>query len=214
MTGTLWLHLVLTADDRLPRPAAPTALALALSVAIVLVSVAWSSVPDRFGHTALAYAVPGVKSARDAFERLWDFPAIDPRAPQAERLLERHMPSERRSVVLTDPELGVETLLRSGRFSRIPSGDPWVIEQRIPAVRSAVARLRAGQLILTHADALELVARQGRRSPSELEGSYAIGSPLAPLEVVALQEIQERFRLRPVERGDQGLLVMRLAPRP
>ena len=213
LSGTLWLHLVLGARGRLPRLVPPAALALALSVALALVSVAWSSVSDRFGQTALAHAAPGVKSARDAVERLWDFPAIDPRSPEAERLLERHMPGERRSVVLADPELSVETLLRSERFGRIPSGDPWVIDQRLPAVRSAVARLQPGQLMLTHTDALRLVAKRGRRSLSDLPSAYGLGSPLAPLEVAALQEIMERFRLRPVERGAQGLVVMRLAAR-
>jgi hypothetical protein len=213
LTGALWLHLVLRAREHLPRRAPVAALALALSVAVALVSVAWSSIPGRFGQTALAHAAPGVKSARDALERLWDFPAIDPRSPEAERLLERYMPGERRSIVLADPELRVETLLRSGRFSRIPSGDPWVIDQRLPAVRDAVAQLRPGQLMLTHGDALEMVEKQGRRSPSELLRAYGLGSPLAPLEAVALQEILERFRLRQVERGDHGLLVMRLAAR-
>jgi hypothetical protein len=213
MTGTLWLHLVLGARARLPRLAPAAALALALSVALALVSVAWSSVPDRFGQTALAHAAPGVKSARDALERLWDFPPIDPRAPEAERLLARHMPWERRPVIVADPELTVETLLRTGRFSRIPSGDPWVIEQRLPGVRDAVARLGPGELMLTQADALALAARRGRLSASELARAYGVGSPLAPLELAALQEIVRRFRLRPVARGDHGLLVMRLAAR-
>jgi hypothetical protein len=214
MTGTLWLHLVLGARERMPSLVPVGALALALSVALALVSVAWSSIPDRFGQTALAHAAPGVKSARDAVERLWEFPPIDPRSPEAVRLLERHMPAERRPVVVADPELSVETLLRSGRFSRIPSGDPWVIEDRLPAVRAAVAGLRPGQLMLTHADALRTVPKRGRRPVSELPSAYGLGSPLAPLEVAALQEIMRRFRLRLVERGDHGLLVMRLAAKP
>jgi hypothetical protein len=211
LTGTLWLHLILRARERLPRRVPAAALALALSVTLALVAVGWSSVSARFGHTALAHALPGIKSASDARERLWDFPPIDPRAPEAQRLLERHMPAERRSVVLADPELSVETLLRSGRFSRIPSGDPWVLEQRLPGVRRAVAELRPGVLMLTHAEALRVVASGHRRSPAELARAYGLGAPLAPLELAALQEITERFRLEPVERGDHGLLVMRLA---
>jgi hypothetical protein len=214
LTGTLWLHLVLRARGRLPRRVPAAALALAMSAALALLSVGWSSISDRFGHTALAYALPGVKSARDALERLWDFPPIDPRAPEAQRLLERHMPAERRSIVVADPELSVETLLRSGRVGRIPSGDPWVFEQRLPGVRRAVAGLRPGMIMLTQADALEAVAGTARRSPQVLERDYGFGSRLAPVELAALQEITKRFRLRPVERGDHGLLVMRLVPRP
>jgi hypothetical protein len=213
LTGTLWLHLVLRTRERLPRRVPAAALALALSVMLALVSVGWSSISNRFGHTALAHALPGIKSASDARERLWDFPPIDPRAPEAQRLLERHMPRERRSVVVVDPELGVETLLRSERFSRIPSGDPWVIEQRLPGVRSAVARLQPGELMLTHTDALAMVAKRRGRSLSDLPSEYGLGSPLAPLEVAALQEILKRFRLEPVERSEQGLIVMRLVVR-
>jgi hypothetical protein len=211
LTGTMWLHIALRARERLPRRVPAAALALAMSVALALVSAGWSSISDRFGHTALAYALPGIKSARDALERLGDFPPIDPRAPEAQRLLERHMPAERRSIVVADPELSVETLLRSGRFSRIPSGDPWVFEQWLPAVRRAVAGLRPGMLMLTQADALGAVARTGSRSPRELGRGYGLGSPLAPLEVAALEEITKRFRLQLVERGEHGLLVMRLA---
>jgi hypothetical protein len=213
LAGTIWLSLVLRSRDSLPAPAPALALAIALSVATALVAVAWSSIGDRFGNTALAYAVPGVKSGRAALDRLWHFPPIDARAPEGELLLKRHMPVEGRSAVVAGPDLSVEILMRSGRSNRLPWGDPWVMEQRLPGLRAAVARLEPGDLLLTNTAALgELVRRRGQ-SLAELQEGYGGGDPLTPLEVIALREIRRRFRLQVAARGAHGFLVMRLTPR-
>ena len=111
LIGTLWLSLVLRSA---PRPAAggrAGALAFALSVALLLVAVAWSSIGPRLEHSALAHVVPGGASTRAALDRLWDFPPFKPTAPAGERLLERYMPGERQSLVLAEPDLATEILV-------------------------------------------------------------------------------------------------------
>ena len=231
LSGALWIRVVRT-QPGVARPVRIGALALPLAVTALLVAVAWSSIGPRFGHSALAYAVPFHKSMRDATERLWHFPPIDAASPQGEALLARDMPGQRRVPVLLRPGLDTEVLTRSGRVNLIPIADPWedgfVARERTGDIRAAIARMEPGQRLLLDEGTLQALSAIHRRPeldplrellPVEPRGTGSRprqsqpGSPTAPIQVYALKEIDRRFTVRIVERGPGGFVVAALAAR-
>jgi hypothetical protein len=222
LIGTLWLSLVLRSPQSLPRGGRAGVLAFALSVALLLVAVAWSSLGARFEHSALAHAIPGGESPRAALDRLWHFPPFKGAAPEGERLLDRYMPRERRTVVLAEPDLTTEILLRSGRVNRLPIGYPWgdtfVARERVPGLLDALAELRPGDRVLLDGGALDALAaiRDGPAFDALLysgEDTALQSSLTAPVQDLALQKLDERFRLRPIHKDDEGFTVVQLEAR-
>ena len=212
---TLWLSLLLRPSAGVAGRGRAAILASALAVAALLVSVSWSSVQVRFPQSALAHALPGGPSMGEALDRLWNPPPLFPGADEGERLLARYMPGERRSVVLTAADLSVEILMRSGRASEIPFGDPvedsFVPEDHLPALARAVAELKPGDRILVDEPAARTFMaylREPQRDP--LSDPLELGG-LAHLQEWVLKELGARFRLRPVARGEAGLMVVELA---
>jgi hypothetical protein len=216
MVGTIWLALILRNRETLPRGVPAGAVAFALALAALLVAVAWPSIGPGFERSALAHAPPGGRGLRGALDRLWDFPPVNPSAPAGERMLARHLPGERRSVVLIQPNMITEVLMRSGRSNRLPLADPiedgFVEAERRPGLREAAAGLEAGDRVLLDDAALLGLAVVRRDPESELLDQVVPGAPTAPLELYALREIDRRFQLRPVARRD-GFVVVELEPR-
>jgi hypothetical protein len=214
LTGALWLALLLRSDA--PAAARNAGLALALAVGTLVFAVAWSSIGDRFPDSALAHAAPRTLSLRDALDRLWHPPPLNPASPAGERALERHMPGEDESLVMVAPDLGTEILLRSGRVDRLLLGDAWeasfVTDEELPELAEAVDGLRPGDRMLLDQPARELLAAL-RADPSldPLDTSVRL---LAPLQQWALERIDERFRLRPVAAEEGGFTVVELSRRP
>ncbi|MFL5300840.1 MAG: hypothetical protein ACJ79R_10920, partial [Anaeromyxobacteraceae bacterium] len=217
LAGTLWLALLVRARSGLAPAVVPAALAVCAAVAVLLVAGAWDSARDRAGHTALAHVVPGGVGPIAAVDRLVHFPPLSPAASEGERVLERYLPGERLSVVLAQPNVATETLMRSGRANRLPIADAWedsfVREQRAPAVTRAVAALRPGRrVLLDRGMLLTLAALRADPAVGRLRRAVP-GSAAAPLQVVALDELDRRFRLETVHRSRGGWVVMRLARR-
>jgi hypothetical protein len=217
LIGTLWLSLLFRSAgvSRLTRTGA---VACALAVAALLLSAAWSSIGPRFSDSALAHVLPGGDSSRAAVDRLWHFPPLSPVAPVGERLLDRYMPGERRSVVLVKPDLATEILMRSKRSNRLPLAYPWgdgfVEEERVPGLRETVAELDVGdRLLLDQGTLSALAAGRGHRAGNAPGSGLVPGSAAAPLQLFALRQISDRFRLRPIHRDRSGLIVVQLAPR-
>ncbi len=224
LTGALWLSLVLRSRGAVTERARRGALAFALSLAVLLVAVGWSAIGDRYPRSALAHSLPGGKSLRGALDRLWNMPALNSRAPEGERLLERYMPGEQRSLLLLTPDVGTEILIRSGRANTLPIAAPWqdsfVASERLPGLRRAVEELRPGQRMLLDEPARKAFAAF-RANPSldplarepTGAGFELVPVELAPLQTWALKRIGERFDLRTVARGEYGLTVVELVPR-
>jgi hypothetical protein len=214
LTAALWLDLLIR--SRAPVLSAPRdralALACALALAVLAVASAWSAIGDRFPRSALAHAVPGGTSLRAAVDRLWHPPPLNRSAAVAERMLDRYMPGERRSVVLVAPDLAVETLVRSHRIDRLLLADPWetsfVADERLPGLRRALAGLEPGDRILV--DQPALVTQRRLRADPAADPLELRSAGLAPLQQLALKRIDERFRLRTVGR-EQGFEVLELA---
>jgi hypothetical protein len=223
LAAALWASLtVRRARSDVPVTVLRGGFAVGSAIAALLFAVAWSSIGPRFDHSALAKILPGNGTPGAALHRLWHFPPIDPEARDGQRLLARYMPGERRSVVLVKPDLGTEVLLRSSRANRLPIADPWedsfVVAQRLPALRKAIASLRPGDRLLLDRGILAWRARlhaHPRANPIErIEAARAaLRTSTAPLQAWAIGEIDRRFLMRAVRRDPTGLVVVALTAR-
>ena len=216
LAGALWLALILRIRTPAASRLAPYALAWAAALAVLLLAGAWDSANDRIGDTALAHVVPGGEGPVAAVDRLVHFPPLTPAASEGERMLKRFLPGERLSLVLAQPNVTNETLMRSGRSNRLPIADAWedsfVTDETVPAISNAVDSLRPGQrLLLDSGMVLVLAALRANPGLDPLRPAVP-GSPAAPVQVFALAELRRRFRLEPIHRG-RGWVVMRLARR-
>ena len=221
MVVALWLSLLLRPSTGATPGLRRAGLTAALAVSALLVAVAWSSVELRFSQSALAHAVPGGSSLRGALQRLWTPPPLKPGAAEGERLLARYMPGEPRSLVLTDADLSVEILIRAGRSNELPFGDPWedsfVPGEHLEPLGEAVSNLSPGERILIDEPARAVFeayrGEPGRDPLAPREEPSLVPTGLASLQVSVLTQLAERFRLRPLARGEGGLLVAELVPR-
>jgi len=169
----------------------------------------WAGLRRAIDRTPLAAAVPGSGgSLRQDLKTVWHNPPIDPRAEEAQRLLDRYWRGRSQALVLLQPDLGVEALARSGRVNVLPVPyflmDDIAAEQVAPRVRAAIARLRPGTLMLTERFYLTPGAKRAYVGTT--------GGPLL-LERVVLRSLRSRFRLVPVQRAPGDLVVVRLKPR-
>jgi hypothetical protein len=143
---------------------------------------------------------------RLAFSRLWNNPVMDPRAPEGVELIERHMGDDRRVLVLTEPDLTTEILLRAGRANLLgishPPEDSLLVEN-IERVQEEAAQIAPGTLLLTS----PVADPPGQLTP--------MGAPrdMSVATAAALIVLRERFALRLVDASPGGLQIMRLVPR-
>ncbi len=162
MVGILWLSLLLRGALAQSRALRLGGLAFALSVAVLLVSVAWSSIGPRVPRTAVAHVVPGGESLGGALDRLWNPAPIEPRTPQGEALVRRYLPGTSPVPIVAAPDLETEILLRSGRAHGLglsyATEDSFVPEETLPHVQRAVDELQPGDRLLMQAEALEVLA--------------------------------------------------------
>lgn len=222
IAGALWASLLLRHPELSSHLARRAALTLAGGLSTLLVAIAWSGAGERLSESAIAYLPPGGKSMGTAIDRLADPPDLSPGASDAEALLDRNWAGEHEAAVLVDPDLGIEALARSGRINLIPLSDPWedsfVADARIDDVDAALAEMRAGDLLLTDANAraaFEGYRRDPSADPFDLSTPQTVvPTGLAILQSYALKELSTRFRLRPVESGPGGLEVVELVDAP
>ena len=213
----LWLALILRRAPEGSRAYRQGALAFALGLAVLVASVAWSSLDDRFERSALAHAAPGGNSLGGALDRLWHLPPLDERSPQGEALVARWMPGTGPVLSVVQPDLETEIMMRSDRVNRLPLSfapeDSFISSRHVPELRETVAELDAGDRLLTQQVALD-VLRTLDADPSRNPLDEPVApAKLAPLQEWVLQRIDERFSLRILERAPGGLVVAALVPR-
>ncbi|MDQ6810500.1 MAG: hypothetical protein M3Z95_01200 [Actinomycetota bacterium] len=216
VVGVLWLSLLLSSPQEVPRRIRLGSLAFALSVAVVLLAAAWSSVGDRFSRSAFGHAYPG-GGLGGAVHRLWHPPPIDARAPLGQQLLARYMPGQRRTLVLLPGalDLSTEVLMRSKRANKLPLGDPkadsFVPSVWTPILRRAIAQLRPGDRLLVDPAALAALATlRAHPSINPLATPLSFGNAL---DEWILQQIGNRFDVRPIHQEPAGLIVAELRAR-
>ena len=209
LVAAIWISLALRPERSVPLPWRRAALAIGAYLAILLAAGSWSAAEHRFPRTALAHMLPGGATLRDDARLMWSSPPIDPRAAPAADLIERYFPNDE-ALVLLEPDLGLEALLRSGRTNLLPTSYPWQdevnLDHSLPPVEDAVAKLDPGTRVL-----IDDVPTSGR-APAVFGASPDVGR-LGSLESAALQRIRERFDLETVARGPGGLRVAELVPR-
>ncbi|HEV7459697.1 MAG TPA: hypothetical protein VGN78_04110 [Solirubrobacteraceae bacterium] len=200
LVGALWTQraLVLPRSDRVLRLGT---LALAGWLAALLVVFWWPQVESKYTRSAAWQALPGGPPLVDNLRALWHSPVLDRRASEGERLLRRYFPGKGPAVVLMEPDLTVETLIRSRRVNRLPLGDviqdDLITASLLPRIVRTVDRLAPGtpMLIEPHAD----------------PRVNAIDQP-TPLELATYNVIRRRFDLQTVTTSASGLSVVRLVP--
>jgi hypothetical protein len=218
LAAVLWLGLLVRGALTDSRPAQTGGLAFGLAVAVLLTSIAWSSVGERLGRSALAHALPGREpSLALAARRLWHLPPVDARAPRGEALLARHMPGRRRVAIVVQPELATEVLVRSGRANALPftdaRADSFVDAPSESAARRGVDELAPGQRVLLQPAGLDALALLRTRTAAEVYATPpARSARLTVGQLRVLKRMGERFRLRVVGR-DRDFVVVELARR-
>jgi hypothetical protein len=214
LAGTLWLSLLLRRGVVESRSARLGGLAFSLSLAIMLLSVAWSSIGARFDQSALAHVIPGGESLRGALHRLWHPPPLDLLAPAGERLVETYMPNQHHVTIVTSPDLATEILLRSGRSNQLAFSDPledsFVPSRALPALRQTVAELRPGDRILLQGPGLKAFTALETQPSRDVLHNPVPGPALLPIQEWVLQRIAKRFELRVIHRDKQGFVVAAL----
>ena len=217
LAGVIWLSLLLRGALGGSRFARVAGLAWALALCVLLTSVAWSSVGERLPHTALAHVVPGGESLRPALVRLKHLPPLDPRAAQGQLLLSLYMPGKEPALMIVEPDLETEILIRSNRINRLPLGDAiedsFVSSQYLPGLRRAVAKLRPGDRLLTQNIGLKAFATLRAHPSRDPLNRSSSAKRLAPLQDWVLQRIGRRFDLKVIHRARQGYVVAVLVPR-
>ena len=215
LAGTLWLSVLFDKAVVVPRTQRLAALGFVLSITVLLVSVAWSQIGNRFSQSPLASAFPGGASLGDRLDALWDPPPLDPRAPEGERLLDRYMAGERRVLIIASADLATEILLRRERSNRLafsyPLEDSFVPSRTVPAIERTTNELQPGERMLITEDGLrDFRAISNEPGRNVLDEAGTAG--LLPEQRFALQRMAERFRLRPLAR-EGGFVVVTLEPR-
>jgi hypothetical protein len=215
LAGTIWLQLILR-DPELGRGLRRIAIGVALALAAITVSTVWPDAQKRAGDSALAYGLPGGKSLRGGLQRLGDMPPLIEGADEGERLLEKYMPNEDKSAVMTRYDLDLDILVRAKRANRLGIADAneasWVPGPHVPVMEAAVDELRAGDRMLVDQGALKQFHRL-QEDPDALPDEFTTEDGLTVIQLMALARIGQRFNLKPVARGSDGLEVVELVPR-
>ena len=216
LVATVWLGLLLRRREESAAALRTGAVAFAVALSALMISAAWPVIGHNFSETALAKAYPG-GGLRAAVHRLCASAAESIRA----RLRERDCwiatyPGTHAIVVLpTAPDLGVEILMRARRANALFIADP-VDDSLVPALwmsrlKTQVAKLRPGQRLLIDTGA-EMVLAGLRTTPSIDPVVHPIAGGNQQLEWL-LRELDRRFRIVPIYRDPDGLIVAELASR-
>lgn len=217
LAGTLWLSLLLRGALGAQRPARLGGLAFALGLCVLLSSVAWSSIGERFSRSALGHLAPGGASVSVALHRLWHEPPLDPRAAEGVQLVARYMPASDRVLTLVAPDLETEILLRANRTNALglayPTEDSFVSARFLPELRRALARMHPGDRLLTQTDGLRALIKLRDQPSRDTLADPIATSLLAPLQQWVLQRIGERYDLAVLHRDTEGFVVAALTPR-
>lgn len=182
------------------------ALAVGAFLAVLIVGGSWSAARPRLPYTALAHLIPGGPSLSEDLSQLWHSPPLRRDAQAAAVLIDRYFPAGK-ALVLIEPDLGQEALMRSDRANLLPISYPWQdeldLDRSLPPVAAAVNELEPGTPIL-----LQSPPEPGAVStPEQFYGNVPPGERLGPLAQAASDLIRERFGLKRVATGPDGLYV-------
>ena len=219
LVGTIWLSLVLDPREDgalIGNVQKRWSLGLALLASAVMVANVWPTAGNRFGDSVLVAIPPGGKSLRGGFTRLWNMPQVVPGSDEGKRRIEKYMPGEDETAVLTAPDLDLDILVRSDRANALGITDAkemsWVPGPHLPTVRKAVGSLEPGDRILMDQHALAAALRL-KQDPSADPYEVATAVGLVTIQARIIAWILEDYNLKPVAKGSDGLVVVELVPK-
>jgi hypothetical protein len=213
VAGCVWVALLSDRPGkaRRARAIATVAVAAGFWVAALVAVSGWPEATAKWRRTALVNVIPDGGhggSLRHKVGSLWHSPPGDPRAVEAQAMLDRHLAPGAPALVIVEHELSVETLVRAGRVNLLPISHPaqdnLIPKHAEPRVLQAVDRLPSGTLML---------AQPATFGPFTKRPAASGPGGLVRLQNLALNRIRARFRLQVVESGPSGLAVVRLLPR-
>jgi hypothetical protein len=121
-------------------------------------------------------------------------------------LLERFVPGRDEALVITEPELTTEILLRAQRDNLLPIANA-TEDDLVPALveraRAAAERIPAGTFLLTS---------DAPQNPAALT-TFGNEAAFTEIQSAALAILQRRFEFHEVGRSADGLRMVRLEPR-
>ena len=157
----------------------------------------------------VAHLMPGGASLGEDLRLQWHSPPITGSADAAVALIDRYFPADE-ALVLIEPDLGQEALMRSGRANLLPISYPWqdevYLDRSLPPVAAAIRELQPGTPILLQEPPKTLAPQ----TAEQFYGNVPPGARLGPLAQAAFDLISERFELERVATGPDGLYVARL----
>lgn len=216
---TIWLSLILDPREDgalIGKVQKRWALGLALLASAVMVANVWPAAGNRFEDSVLAAVPPGGKSLRGGFTRIWNMPPVVPGSDEGQRLIEKYMPGEDETAVLTAPDLDVDILVRSDRANALGITDAkemsWVPGPHLPVVQDAVDSLEPGDRILMDDKALA-AAYRFQQDPGLDPYLVANEVGLVTIQTQAIAWILDKYDLKPIAKGADGLVVVELVAR-
>jgi hypothetical protein len=172
--------------------------AVALWSALLLIAGSWKEVQAKWTHSALGTFVGVSPSALvNRVNALASNPAIDPRAQEGANLLAGFDPASSRSLVLLEPNLTTEVLVRAERGNALPIptlAQEELLPRLVRRVVGAVPGLPPGTIMLTQTGYL---------------GEQPSPGVVPVLTEQAVWQVRARFVLRTLKTVD-GLAVVRL----
>lgn len=210
----LWLGLLMDRSGGFGLFARRLAGTVAVAGSAVLISVAWPIAEERAPDSVLAVALPGGPGLKERLQRLRQMPPLVEGADTGQMLVDRYIPGDGPVAVVAVPDLDVNILVRAGRANALGITDAkeasWVPGPHVDEVSDRVAGLEPGQRMLLDAPALAAwrLVQAGRADDREIANTTGIGL----IQILALRQIAERFRLETVARDPGGLRVVRLVP--
>lgn len=215
---TIWLSLALAPASGLPVRVRSVSLAGVLALAAIVLSTTWATSVRNGEDSMLAYAVPGGKTLKGGFDRIFDPPPFKPGAAAGEELIDQYVPGDDPVAVVTVPDLDVEILARAGRSNRLRITDAkeasWVPEPHLPGLEEAVAGLEPGDPMIVDQSALNAfrIVEEDPAAAFAEPRPAAVEAGLEEIQIRALALIAERFELRRVASGGDGIELLELVP--
>ncbi|MBK5110610.1 MAG: hypothetical protein JJE10_04495 [Thermoleophilia bacterium] len=219
LVATIWIGLALDRRSSLLDRSRVATLAVSMGLAALAVASVWPAARDRGENSLLAYSVPGGRSLPDALDRVWDPPPVRPASLVGQKLIEKYFPGQDAVPVLAFPNLDLEMLVRSGRYNRLGITDgneqSWVPGPHLDEIRRKVDGLEAGDRMVVDSRAkaaYEVIRNDPAAALEDPDPAVDASGGLQRTQVITMAWIAQRFTLRTVATGPEGISVVELEP--
>ncbi len=205
-SAALWVAVLLAGQTQAATLTLVAISGLLFVGGLVLVQTV-PNLKQKWKYTMVSLVVPGGGgSIRNSITSYLREPVIDPQALDGAALLARNLPAGQPALVVVDPELTTEVLLRSRRRNALAMGAPWQDDAVAVLGRRAVdsaKRVRPGTLLLVGPPGCSVTGAQTDGCLSLSLGQRAV-----------LEVLKRKFIWTLVDSTPGGLRLVRLEDRP